>query len=279
MIMDYCLKIERSDKTLKIPKIGFGTWQIKGEDCTSAVQKALEVGYRHIDTAQIYQNEKFVGKAIKSTEIPREELFIVTKVWRDFLDFKEVLISTSKSLDNLQLDYIDLLLIHWPHSQFPLNESLSALKELVDTKKVKFIGLSNFTVPLMKKAQKINSDLLCNQVEYHPFLSQKKILKELSKKEMFLTAYCPLARGNVFTNPTLKSIAKKYNKDPGQISLKWLISQKNVVAIPKSSKSKHIINNFDIFDFELSEEDKKKIDDLQNQNKRFVNPEWAPQWD
>ncbi len=277
--MDYWLGKKTPEKNLKIPKLGFGTWQIKGEDCTSAVQKALEVGYRHIDTAQIYQNEEFVGKALNSSHIPREDLFIVTKAWKDFLDFKEILISTSKSLDKLKLDYIDLLLIHWPNPQFPIDETLSALKELIDTKKVKFIGLSNFTVSLMRKATKIYSDLICNQVEYHPFLSQKKVLKELKKNQMFLTAYCPLARGAVFKNSVLKSIAKKYNKYPGQVALKWLIDQDDVVAIPKSSKPKHIKSNFEIFDFELSEEDKKEIEALQKQEKRFVSPEWAPKWD
>ena len=266
-------------KKIKIPKLGLGTWQLKGSQCVKAVTAALETGYRHIDTAQIYENEEFVGKAIEESEIDRESIFLVTKVWKDHLDFRDVLLSVSRSLEKLRTDYIDLILIHWPNSNYPLEDSFSALQELSNTQKVKYIGVSNFTSKLLSKALKIYPSILCNQVEYHPFLSQKKLLKKTEAKKMFLTAYSPLARGEVCKNPVLRKIGKKYKKNPSQVTLRWLMDQKNVVVIPKSKTVSRIKSNFKIFDFHLSPEDSKKISKLQSKNKRLVNPDWAPKWD
>ena len=263
-------------RKIKIPKLGFGTWQIKGTQCVKAVKKALEAGYRHIDTAQIYENETEVGKGILLSEIPREEIFLVTKVWKDYLDFREVLLSVSRSLDNLKTEFIDLLLIHWPNSQYPLEDTFSALKELVQTKKVKHIGVSNFTPQLLKKALKIYPQLICNQVEYHPFLDQSSLMRIAKRQKMFLTAYSPLARGEVLKNASLKSIGKKYKKTPAQVALRWLIDQENVVAIPKAKNFSHITSNFKIFDFQLDSEDRRRIKKLTSRNKRFVHPPWAP---
>ena len=266
-------------KGISIPKLGFGTWQLKDKECTKAVLKALEVGYRHIDTAQIYENEEAVGKAVDESGLPREELFLTTKVWKDFLDFREILVSVSKSLEYLRVDSLDLLLVHWPNPSFELEDIFSAFKELVDTQKVKYIGVSNFPVSLLRKAKKIAKSLVCNQVEYHPFLSQKKLLKEVRKLKMFLTAYSPLARGKVSSYSALRSIGVRYGKSPSQVALRWLIEQEDVVVIPKASKEKHIKSNFDIFDFKLDKEDQDKIQKLQSKNKRLVHPEWAPKWD
>ena len=268
-----------ASRKIKIPRLGFGTWQIKGKECVSAVLQALSTGYRHIDTAQIYDNEAEVGKAVESSKIPRNEVFLTTKVWKDFLDFREILINVSKSLERLRVDYVDLLLIHWPNPQYPLEETLEAFKELVDTKKVRAAGLSNFNVKLMKKARKLYPSLICNQVEYHPFLSQKSVLREVRKNKMFLTAYSPLARGLVSKNPVLKSIAKKYGKTPAQTALRWLMDQEDIVMIPKSKNEKHIRDNFEIFNFKLTSEDHEKINALQIKNKRTVSPEHAPEWD
>lgn len=272
--MDYWTKAD-----IKLPKIGLGTWQMEGESCTEAVKTALEIGYRHIDTAQFYDNEEYVGKAISESSVSREDIFLTTKIWKDSLELKEVLISTSKSLEKLKVDYLDLLLIHWPNSQIPLDESLSAMAELTETKKVRKVGLSNFTIPLMKQALKINKDLICNQVEYHPFLDQSKMQKELTKSNMFLTAYSPLARGAVLKNPVLKTIAQKYNKTTSQVALRWLIQKENVVAIPKSENKENLAENINIFDFELSAEDCVQIDKLKDKNKRLIDPDFAPDWD
>ena len=263
-------------RKIRVPKLGFGTWKLQGESCQKAVLKALEVGYRHIDTAQIYENEEDVGQALQESKIDRGEIFLTTKVWKDHLDFRDVLLSVSQSLQKLQTDYVDLLLIHWPNSQFCLEDTLSAFKELVDTGKVLHVGVSNFPPKELNQAYKIYSKIICNQVEYHPLLNQGTLLKSVSKNKMFLTAYSPLARGEILKNTTLKSIAKKYNKTIPQITLRWLLDQKNVIPIPKAKNLKHIKSNFEVFDFSLEPEDQKKIDQLTKRNKRLVHPDWAP---
>ncbi len=264
-------------RQVKVPKIGFGTWKIQGNNCVKAVLKALEVGYRHIDTAQIYGNEDSVGQAIFESKIARDDIFLTTKVWKDYLDFKDVLVNVSQSLQRLQVDYIDLLLIHWPNSQLPLEDTLSAFKELVDTKRVRYVGVSNFPPKDLRIAHKIYPKLICNQVEYHPFIDQSVLIRNMKKYEMFLTAYSPLARGEILKNATLKSIAKKYNKTIPQVVLRWLIDQKNVVAIPKAKNLNHITSNFKVFDFTLEPKDKGRIDRLTKKNKRLVHPNWAPE--
>ncbi len=262
----------------KVPKLGFGTWMLRGKQCVRATEIALEIGYRHIDTAQIYDNESEVGTAIQNSKINRKDIFLVTKVWMDSLSAKKTISSTEQSLKKLKTDYVDLLLIHWPVVRVPLEETLKALQKLVQSKKTKFIGVSNFPVELVNTAKKIFPDVLCNQVEYHPFLEQRAVLKAIKKHNMFLTAYSPLARNQVFKNKAIQQMAQKYSKTAGQITLRWLIEQDNVVAIPKSGKEKHIRSNFDIFDFQLKEPDRLILGSL-SQNRRLVDPEWAPDWD
>ena len=263
----------------KVPKLGFGTWLIKGTQCVKAVNVALDIGYRHIDTAQIYGNEAEVGEALSHSHVDRENIFLTTKVWRDSLGAKEVLLSTKESLKKLKMDYVDLLLIHWPNVRVPLEETLSAMQQIVEQKQAKHIGVSNFPVELIEISKKIAPDLICNQVEYHPFLDQRPVLKTLRKHNMFLTAYSPLARNKVFKNKTLQEIGAKYSKTAGQVVLRWLIEQKNVVAIPKAGKRKHAESNFDIFDFQLKEPDRLILGSMYSQNQRLVDPEWAPDWD
>ena len=263
----------------KVPKLGYGTWLLKGTQCIKAVQSALDTGYRHIDTAQIYGNEQEVGVAIKNSGIPRGELFIVTKVWRDSLRSQEVIKSAEESLEKLQVNYVDLLLIHWPEIRVPLEETIEAMQKLVEMGKTKLIGVSNFPVELMDTAKKIAPDVACNQVEYHPFLNQNAILKSVKRHNMFLTAYSPLARNSVFKNKTLVEIGKKYSKTAGQVTLRWLVDQNNVVTIPKAAKSVHLKENFNIFDFQLDESDRLVIGNLHSQNRRLVDPGWAPDWD
>lgn len=263
----------------KVPKLGFGTWLMRGTKCVRAVQAALEIGYRHIDTAQIYENEAEVGEAIINSGIDREKIFLVTKLWRDSLSSKEVLNSTEESLKKLKTDYVDLLLIHWPNPRIPLQETLSAMQNLIKQQKIKMIGVSNFPVELIEISKKITPELICNQVEYHPFLDQRSLLKTMGTHHMFLTAYSPLARNRVFKNKTLQEIGAKYSKTAGQVVLRWLIEQKNVVAIPKAVKQKHAQSNFDIFDFQLNEPDRLILGSMHSLNQRLVNPEWAPEWD
>jgi diketogulonate reductase-like aldo/keto reductase len=261
----------------KIPALGFGTYRITGEACKNAVADAIAIGYRHIDTAQMYDNEEAVGRGIKASGIDRKDLFITTKIWYTDLQKNKVLQNTAESLRKLQTDYIDLLLIHWPAKDIPLEETLDAMMQLKDHGKIRHIGVSNFTVPLLQKAVKI-APIACNQIEHHPYLDQTPILDFVRANNMFLTSYCPVAKGRVIEDETLKEIGNKYNKTPIQITLRWLIQLKKVAAIPKASKHDHRAQNFAIFDFELTEAEMQNISGLQGDN-RLINPSWAPQWD
>lgn len=266
-------------KGARVPALGFGTFEITGSQCTEMVRYALEVGYRHIDTAQVYENEAEVGKALSESGIDRGDIFLTTKVWMDKLAYADVKRSTEQSLQRLNTDYVDLLLIHWPNDAVPMEESLKALAELRAEGKTRHIGVSNFTVALLKEAIEVHgADLLCNQVEYHPFLSQKPVLDYLYAQNMMLTAYSPLARGEVVKDSTLKRIGQNYGKSPAQVALRWLLQQDAVAAIPKAASQEHCRNNFQIFDFSLSDEDMAAIGKLTG-NRRTIDPGWAPEWD
>jgi len=269
-----------SNTQLKMPKLGFGTFMLKGSQAISAVQEALRLGLRHIDTAQIYHNEEAVGRAIKESSVNREEIFLTTKIWRDFFSPLEVKKTFHESLKKLQTDYVDLLLMHWPPpSSVPLEDTLKAFENLKKKGQVRYIGVSNFTCDLLKQAKSICPDLLTDQVEYHPLLSQKKLLDLSNKLGLFLTAYSPLLRGKISKIQQLIQIAKKYNKSPSQIALKWLVDQKNVVVIFKASRVKHIEENMDIFNFQLEDQDKQQIFRLNNNRQKIIDPPFAPQWD
>ncbi len=264
---------------VQIPALGFGTWKLKGEDCVEGVQDALEIGYRHIDTAQIYENEEKVGLGIKRSEVDRDDVFLTTKIWRTNLVFEDVLKTFEKSLDKLKMNYVDLLLIHWPNKKVPVEETIKAMEKLRSEDKVKNIGVSNFTVDLLERATEASeAPIICDQVEYHPFLSQEKILNHCKKNNIALTSYSPLSRGKVLDNKVLKEIGKKYNKTPAQVTLRWHMQQENVIAIPKTSTPKYRKENFNIFDFELTEEEMKKIFNLAN-DQRAIDPGFAPDWD
>lgn len=263
----------------KVPALGFGTWQLTGENCIKAVTKALQLGYRHIDTAQIYENEGEVGQALLNSGVARKDIFLTTKVWMTNYKRKDVLSSVETSLKKLHTDYVDLLLIHWPNEEVPLRETLQAFGELQKSGKVKHIGVSNFTVELMRQAiEEFEAPIACNQVEYHVLLSQKPVLDFARKHDLMVTAYSPLARGKLENNDTLRDIAAKHGKTVGQIALRWLLDQPNVAAIPKASSESHIKQNLNIFDFKLDLEDTEALNAL-NGSTRLVNPEWAPEWD
>ena len=263
----------------RIPKIGFGTYNLKGLLAVTAVKKALNLGLRHIDTAPIYNNEAEVGQGIKESKVSREEIFLTTKVWFDCLSSEKVRQSFQISLNKLKTDYIDLLLIHWPNLEIPLEESLSAFEDLQRENKIKHIGVSNFTCSLLEKAKQICPQIITNQVEYHPLINQQKLLHFLEGQNMFLTAYSPLIRGKAFQIQQLIALGKKYKKSPGQIALKWLIDQKDVVIIFKSSHEKYIKQNCNIFDFQLEERDKAILFRLNKNKQRLIDPPFAPEWD
>lgn len=261
---------------MDIPKIGFGTWQLTGDTCIESVKTALAVGYRHIDTAEIYQNEEEVGTAIKQSGIPRDQLWITSKAWQNELTYDRVIKACEISLRKLQTDYIDLYLLHWPDKYLNMEEIFKAFKDLKDQGKIKYFGISNCTPHHIKDfkeiTNKLNLPIYTNQVEFHPLFYQKELLEFCNQNNIKITAYSPLAQGDVFKNETLKEIANKYNKNPGQIALKWMI-QKEIIVIPRSSKEDHIKNNFEI-DFELSEEDINKIDSIKI-HERLIEPGFA----
>jgi diketogulonate reductase-like aldo/keto reductase len=251
----------------EIPAIGLGTWQLKGDHCINAVKLALEIGYRHIDTAEIYGNEKEIGIAINN--FPRDEIFITSKVSGNHLKFNNVIKSCEFSLRNLNTNYLDLYLIHWPNPFVSLRETFKAMKKLHDDGKIISFGVSNFDLNLLKKALEIEEIPICvNQVEFHPFFYQKDLLEFCKKHNIILVAYSPLARGKINENKIIKEIARKYEKTPAQISLRWII-QKGAIPIPKASTKEHLKENIDVFNWSISKEDEMKIDNIKKFN---LNP-------
>jgi len=261
----------------RVPRIGLGTWLITGDQAKNAVAHALSVGYRHIDTAQVYENESEVGDAIHSSLVSRSDIWLTTKVWYENLRFNDVLLSADDSLARLQTDYVDLLLIHWPNPEIDLSESLNAFVRLREAGKARFIGVSNFPADLLSEALELVPDLITNQVEYHPFLAQQAVLDVIRSNEMFLTAYSPLARGRVAKDETIQTIAAARGRSAYQIVLRWHLQQDAVVAIPKSQTPEYIEANLDVFDFELTSDEMEAINHLEHGG-RLSDPAFAPSW-
>lgn len=262
----------------KVPKIGLGTWKMT-DRCVESVKTALNHGYRHIDTAQVYGNEEKVGRGIEESNVDREEIWVTTKVWRDNLNQRDLKKSVDESLEKLRTDYVDLLLIHWPFREMDMETVLSEMNDLVEEGKVRKIGISNFNTDQMERAQELSeAELFTNQVEYHPFLGQDEVLEKCREMDMMLTAYSPLARGEVLGNMVLDRIGQKYGKSEAQVALRWLTQQDNVCAIPKASTERHIKENFNIFDFELNPAEMEEVSDLYR-GKRKVDPSFGPDWD
>ncbi len=252
-----------------IPKLGLGTWQNTGEGCAGAVETALELGYRHVDTAQAYENEHLVGEGIAAAEVDREEVFLTTKVWRSNLRHDDVLDSVRASLDRLDVEYVDLLLIHWPHPRVPVEETLAAMADLQNEGLVEHLGVSNFTASQLQAAlEAADGPLVADQVLYHPFKDQSTLLELCRDRDLALTAYSPLARGAVVGDEQLAAIGERYDRSAAQVALRWLVQQDGVVAIPKASSREHIAANLAVFDFELTEAEMKDIHDRQPGIKR-----------
>jgi diketogulonate reductase-like aldo/keto reductase len=264
----------------QIPVLGFGTWKLSGGEAVRSVDFAINNGYTHIDTAQIYENEAEVGEGIKNSGMARDKIFLTTKIWRNHFAGGSVMKSIDESLKKLKSDYVDLLLVHWPFPETPVAEMVEGVMEAQAAGKARLIGVSNFTVAQMEEALKVSGGKICNnQVEYHPYLSQKPVLDFIRRNGMALTAYSPIARGKAAKDATLKEIGLKYGKSAGQVCLRWLVQQDGVIAIPKSATPENIRNNIDIFDFELSADDMSKIYALASPDGRQVNPDFAPAWD
>ncbi len=262
-----------------IPVLGLGTWQVTGEKCEQVVSDALELGYRHIDTAQAYGNEAEIGRAVSGAAIDRSSLFITTKLWMDSLDKDSLRPSVVQSLEKLQTDYVDLLLIHWPNKETSLEETLKAMNDVKNEGLTHHIGVSNFNIPLLRDAQQISeTPIFCNQVEYHPYLSQEPVLQYCRENNMLVIGYSPLARGLVRDDLTLQKIAAKHHKTPAQIALRWITQQPGVGAVSRATSRQHLEKNLDIFDFRLDFKDMDLVLQLER-GQRIINPSWAPEWD
>jgi 2,5-diketo-D-gluconate reductase B len=263
----------------KIPSIGLGTWELRGRVCARVVEQAIKLGYRHIDTAQVYENEREVGEGLRASGIKRDEVFVTTKVWTTHFAPNDLERSTKESLARLRMTEVDLLLLHWPNPHVPLEETLGALAHVRAQGLARHIGLSNFTVELIEQAIRISSaPLVCDQVEYHPFLGQSKVLDACQRHGMALVAYSPIAKGQVKGDEKITRIGEKYGKTAAQVCLRWLVQQ-NVVAIPRTSKVERLSENLSIFDFELSDDDMKEIFSMGSDQGRLTNFAFAPKWD
>ncbi|HTS39248.1 MAG TPA: aldo/keto reductase [Xanthobacteraceae bacterium] len=263
----------------RIPLIGLGTWDLRGRVCARMVEEALRIGYRHIDTAAMYDNERAVGEGLRASGIKRDEVFITTKVWQSDLAARDFERSTKASLANLKLEAVDLLLIHWPNPRIPLSETIGALCKMKREGFARHVGVSNFTVELMLEAKKLSTEpLVCNQIECHPFLDQSKVIEECRKQGMAVVAYSPIARGSARGDALLARIGKAHGKSAVQVCLRWLVQQ-NIVVIPRTSKSERLKENFAIFDFKLSAAEMQQIAALADPRGRIVDWSGSPQWD
>jgi 2,5-diketo-D-gluconate reductase B len=260
-----------------VPRIGFGTWQIMGRDCIEAVRDSLELGYRHLDTARVYENEREVGRALAESGVPREEVFLTTKVWLDDLSPQRLRRSVEGSLRDLRSDFVDLLLIHWPNPEVPLADSLSEMERLTGEGKLRQLGVSNFPPGMLIEALEI-APVFCDQVEYHVYLDQGRLLDLAHEHDLLIAAYAPFSHGELVSDPVLREIGRTHGRSPAQVALRWLIEQDHVCALPKAASRQNRAANLEVFNFTLSEEERGRIDALPKDRRRFDTP-WAPDWD
>ena len=263
----------------KIPAVGLGTWQIAGSSGQRVMEQALRLGYRHIDTAQAYENEREVGEALRASGVKRRDVHVTTKVWHTHLAPNDLQRSVKESLARMRLSDVDLLLIHWPNPHVPLSETFGALCKMKTEGYTHHIGISNFTVALIEEAVKVTSEpIVTNQIEWHPYLDQSKVVAACRKHGIAVTAYSPIARGRTVGDDVIGRIGKKYGKSEGQVSLRWLVQQ-GAIVIPRTSRVERLSENMDIFDFELTAQEIEQIRGLARPDGRVVNVSFAPKWD
>lgn len=256
----------------QIPQLGLGTFKLQGSSGVRAVKSALQMGYRHLDTAAMYGNHKEVGEALQQSKINRSDVWITSKVWRDSLQYDTVLRECDQALSELGTNYLDLYLIHWPNEDIPITDTFRAFKRLLDEGKIRNAGVANFTVARLKRALPLAEfPVAMNQVEYHPYLNQERLLTFCQENKIAVTAYCPIARGDVISDPIFQNIAQTHDKTPTQVTLRWLL-QKGIVPIPKSGNTNRQRENFDVFGWELSPEEMKQINAIKKQNRLLDLP-------
>jgi diketogulonate reductase-like aldo/keto reductase len=268
---------------VKMPQLGLGVWRsAQGEETENAVKWALQAGYRHIDTAAIYKNEESVGAGIRASGVPREEIFVTTKLWNTDHGYESTLAAFETSRKNLGLDYVDLYLIHWPRGRETIAregkkylDTWRAFEKLYEEKKVRAIGVSNFNVHHLDDVLAMcKVPPMVNQIELHPLNNQAELRRYCGSKKIYVEAWSPLGQGNLIADPLLKSIGEKYHKSAAQVILRWDI-QHNIITIPKSVRQERIIENANVFDFELTAEDMAKIDGLNTNTRYGPNPDDA----
>lgn len=264
----------------RIPIIGLGTWQLSGDTGARMVHEALRLGYRHIDTAAMYGNEAEVGEGIRASGVPRDEVFLTTKVWLDNLGAKDFRKSVEGSLKKLRLSYVDLILIHWPNPSIPLSETIPAMTGVKRDGLAKHIGVSNFTVALIEEAATLCNELVTNQIELHPYLDAGRVMAACGRHGLSVTAYCPIARGSAVGDTVMGRIGTAHGKSAAQVCLRYLV-QRGIIVIPRTSKPERLRENFSIFDFSLSAAEMAEIAELAQPKGRgrVVNLGFAPEWD
>jgi diketogulonate reductase-like aldo/keto reductase len=268
-------------KGARIPLVGLGTWELRGRACARIVEQALRLGYRHIDTAEMYDNEREVGEALRASGVKRDDVFVTTKVWPSHFAAHELERAAMGSLARLRLSELDLLLLHWPNPQIPLAETLGALCKVKRDGLARHIGISNFTVPLIEQAVRLaNEPLVCNQIEMHPFLDQSKVTAACRAHGLAVVAYSPIARGGAKKDAVLAGIGTAHGKSAAQICLRWLVQQ-GIVVIPRTSRVEHLSENCAVFDFALSDAEMAEIHALAHPDGRLVDYAYSgtPKWD
>jgi 2,5-diketo-D-gluconate reductase B len=264
---------------ISLPRLGLGTFRLQGDACRAAVESALSLGYRHIDTAEMYGNEDAIGPAIAASGVARGDLQVTTKVWNENLAPDAIRKAFDTSLQKLKLDHVDLYLVHWPSPDMKLPAVLETLMKLKEEGRTRAIGVANFNIALLKQAvEQIKAPIACNQIEYHVMLDQTTIRKYMAAKSIPLVAYCPLAQGRAASNETLLAIGKKHNASAAQVALKWLLDQDGVAAIPKASRAESQKANLGALNVKLDDDDRRAIASLRK-DQRFVKPGFAPVWD
>ena len=265
----------------KIPLLGLGTWDLRGRTCARMVEAALRLGYRHIDTAEMYDNEREVGEGLHASGVKRGDVFVTTKVWPSHFAPRELERAARDSLARLRLREVDLLLLHWPNPQIPLADTLGALSKVKRDGLTRHIGVSNFTVKLVDEAVRLSTEpLVCNQIECHPFLDQSKVITVCRKHDMAVIAYSPIARGGARNDKLLARIGAAHSKTAAQVCLRYLVQQE-IVVIPRTSKEQRLSENAGVFDFALSAAEMRDIAGLAHRDGRVVDWSYSgrAQWD
>jgi 2,5-diketo-D-gluconate reductase B len=268
-------------KGARIPLAGLGTWDLRGRTCARVVEQALRLGYRHIDTAEMYDNEREVGEGLRASGVPRNEVFVTTKIWPSHFAPRELMRAAKDSLVKLRLSEVDLLLLHWPNPQIPLSETLGALCMAKEGGMARHIGVSNFNTKLLDEAAALATEpLVCNQFECHPFLDQSTLIAACREKGMAVVAYSPIARGGAKNDAVLARIGQEHGKTAAQVCLRYLVQQE-IVVIPRTSKIERLEENVSIFDFTLTETEMAEIANLARRDGRIIDWSFSgsPKWD